>query len=109
MSAAGDGGGETRTTMRRLQHDLRTPLGQILGYGEMLQEELQDRALTELLPDLERICAAATTVLGLVDGIFRPEDVGESPAPTSSNAVRRDESPSGDRTGHLLIVDDESS
>ena len=51
MSAAGDGGGETRTTMRRLQHDLRTPLGQILGYGEMLQEELHDRALTELLPD----------------------------------------------------------
>ena len=109
MSAAGDGGSETRTTMRRLQHDLRTPLGQILGYGEMLQEELHDRSLTELLPDLERICAAATTVLGLVDGIFRPEDVGESPATSSTGAVQRDEPPSGNRTGRLLLVDDESS
>jgi adenylate cyclase len=95
--------------MRKLQHDLRTPLGQILGYGEMLQEELQDRALTELLPDLQRICAAATTVLGLVDGIFRPEGVGESATTSSTNAVQRDAPHSGNRTGRLLIVDDESS
>ena len=42
-------------TMRRLQHEVRTPIGQIIGYAELLEEELEERGDTELAPDLARI------------------------------------------------------
>jgi len=92
----GDGktSSEARTTLRKLQHDLRTPLGQILGYSEMLEEELSERELTQLLPDLRHIRSAATTLLGLVDGVFRSEEGGDTtstPAPSdcSSSTTNR--------------------
>ncbi len=107
MSDGSEGWRETRTTMRRLQHDLRTPLGQILGYSEMLHEELRDRALAELLPDLERIGSAATTLLGLVDGIFRSEEVHEPASALETPATGSEEPTSTDRSGRLLVVDDE--
>jgi hypothetical protein len=51
--------GEARTTMRHLLHEMRTPLGQIMGYSEMLQEEAQDRGQEDLVPDLKKIESAA--------------------------------------------------
>jgi len=57
--------GEARTTMRTLRHEMRTPLGQIIGYSELLEEELQERGQADLLPDLERIRRAARTLLDL--------------------------------------------
>jgi adenylate cyclase len=107
MGGDGTTGSEARTTLRKLQHDLRTPLGQILGYSEMLEEELSDRDLTELLPDLEHIRSAATTLLGLVDGVFRAEEVRDAPSAGESIGVADEPSPVGGRSGRLLLVDDE--
>jgi len=47
-------------------------------------------------------------VLGLVDGIFRPEGVRESSPASSPLAVQHDAPPPDEHTGRLLIVDDES-
>ena len=66
---------EARTTMRKLRHDMRTPLGQIIGYTEMLEEELRERDQADLLPDLANVRRAAHTLLELVDGVFGEERV----------------------------------
>ena len=68
MVEDGRAGSEGRTMLRKLQHDLRTRIGQVLGYGEMLEEELVDRHLVDLLPDLGHIRSAAATMLDMVDG-----------------------------------------
>ncbi len=110
MTASSDAEREAQTTMRKLQHDLRTPIGQILGYGEMLQEELDDRELVELLPDLEHIRSAATTLLDLVDGIFRPGEARRGPAQLSGvlGASGSNHEPvSAGGSGRVLVVDDE--
>ncbi len=63
---------EAASTLRRLRHDMRTSLGQILGYSEMLQEEAEDRELTDMIADLGKIHGSATKLLELVDEIFQP-------------------------------------
>jgi class 3 adenylate cyclase/ActR/RegA family two-component response regulator len=65
----------------KLRHDLRTPLNQIIGYTEMLQEV----AGADLQPDLDKVRAAA---LNLVSGIDRAMKVvadamsGDTPEPS---------------------------
>jgi class 3 adenylate cyclase len=44
---------------RRLRHDLRTPLNQIIGYAELLVEEAAERGHLELAGDLGKIVGAA--------------------------------------------------
>ena len=49
-----------------MSHEVRTPLNAIVGYSEMLAEELTARGLDELLPDLDKIRRAAGHQLALV-------------------------------------------
>ena len=75
-------------TMRRFQHEVRTPLGQIIGYSELLEEELEDRGQEDLAPDLQRIRNAAKRLLDLVDGKLRSEQpVGAPVLPDLQSAV----------------------
>jgi adenylate cyclase len=55
-------------TMRRLQHEVRTPISQIIGYAELLEEELEERGAADLSPDLQKIREAANRLLDLADG-----------------------------------------
>ena len=59
---------EAEATMRMLQHEVRTPLGHIIGYSEMLEEEMLERNIEDLGEDLAKIRKAATRLLDLVDG-----------------------------------------
>jgi adenylate cyclase len=83
-------------TMRRFQHEVRTPLGQIIGYSELLEDELEERGQEDLVPDLHRIRAAAKRLLDLVDGKLQssetPVGAPELPAPKTEPATE----PSGD-------------
>jgi signal transduction histidine kinase/DNA-binding response OmpR family regulator len=54
----------------RVSHELRNPLAIILGYNEALQEEVTDRNLDELLPDLQKIHASGSHLLGVVNDIL---------------------------------------
>jgi class 3 adenylate cyclase len=102
---------QTRTIMRKLQHELRTPLGQILGYGEMLEEELRDRGLIELVHDIERIRVAANSLLGVVEGVFfqgEPLDARLEPS-TPGHVDATTQWGPGDLPGRILVVDDEAS
>ncbi len=74
-------------TMRRFQHEVRTPLGQIIGYSELLEEELEDRDQQDLAPDLQKIRNAAQRLLDLVDGKLRTErDAGAPELPSEQAA-----------------------
>jgi CheY-like chemotaxis protein len=64
---------ETQSTFRNrladVRHDLRTPVGHIIGYSEMLKEDLEDLA-PELLPDIQRINAAGNRLAELIDDLL---------------------------------------
>jgi signal transduction histidine kinase len=56
--------------LANMSHELRTPLNAIIGYGEMLIDELRDRGCEELIPDLEKICAAGNHQLTMINDIL---------------------------------------
>jgi adenylate cyclase len=56
-----------RATLGHVRHELRTPINGIIGYAEMLLEDVEEEAFTQ---DLERILAGGRTLLGLVDQVL---------------------------------------
>jgi PAS domain S-box-containing protein len=54
-----------------MSHELRTPLSAIIGYSEMLQEEMAEGALPdELTPDMRKIESNARHLLGLINDVL---------------------------------------
>lgn len=51
-------------------HELRTPLNAVIGYSELLQEEVSDLGLTQLVPDIQRIYRAGQYLLSLINDIL---------------------------------------
>ncbi len=93
-------------TMRRLQHEVRTPIGQIIGYSELVEEELSDRGDEELAPDLRRIREAAQRLLDLVDGRLQ-EDAGAPPLPEPEpgDEAPAPAAPTDERASRVLVID----
>jgi len=58
------------TFLANMSHELRTPLNAILLYSELLEEDVRDRGLGELAPDLGKIQAAGRHLLSLIDDIL---------------------------------------
>jgi adenylate cyclase len=106
------GSQEPRNTMRRLRHAVRTPIGQIVGYCELLQEEVAAAGHDDWLSDLERIRQAGLGLLALMDEILGGEPV---PPKTARDLPSRGESSAAARAGlgprgaRLLVVDDEEA
>ena len=57
------------TSGANLHHKLRTPLNAMIGYCEMLLEDAADRGPENLIPDLQKIHAAAQRFLALVNDL----------------------------------------
>ncbi|HAI69766.1 MAG TPA: hybrid sensor histidine kinase/response regulator [Gammaproteobacteria bacterium] len=53
-----------------MSHELRTPMNTIVGYTEMLEEEIKECERASLLQDVKNVHAAAKHLLGLIDGIL---------------------------------------
>jgi adenylate cyclase len=68
---------DAQATMRMLQHEVRTPLGHIIGYSEMLEEDVLDLEQPQLIADLHKIQRAARRLLDLVDGKLRTDPTDE--------------------------------
>ena len=122
MSERDEARRKAQETMRRLQHEVRTPISQIMGYAELLEEELEDRGEADLVPDLAKIRNAAQRLLDLADGRLRTEqDPGAPPLPeedaASADADAATESTAGDagsgeagvRPPRILVVDDDAN
>ena len=58
------------TFVANMSHELRTPLSAIIGYSEMLQEELADSGSTEFVADMGKIESNARHLLGLINDIL---------------------------------------
>lgn len=56
--------------LANMSHELRTPMNTIVGYTEMLEEEIKDCERSSLLQDVKNVHAAAKHLLGLIDGIL---------------------------------------
>jgi len=57
--------------LANMSHELRTPLNAVIGYSEILQEEADDLGVGEALkPDLERISAAGSHLLSLINDVL---------------------------------------
>ncbi|WP_237478765.1 hybrid sensor histidine kinase/response regulator [Lichenibacterium dinghuense] len=53
-----------------MSHELRTPLSAVIGYSEMLAEEIEDIGETELLGDVGKIESSARHLLGLINDVL---------------------------------------
>jgi len=79
-----------RAFLANLRHELRTPLNAVIGYSEMLLEDVEDGGPEELSSDLEKINLAGVELLGLVNHALDPSRVEavESEADLESLGVR---------------------
>ncbi len=68
--------------LAELRHDLRTPIGLVLGYGEMVQEELTEAGRLDLAADVEKIRAAGQRLLEMVSERLSVEALGAPPSLT---------------------------
>jgi signal transduction histidine kinase len=53
-----------------MSHELRTPLNAVIGYGEILEEDLKEAALGQSVEDVRRVQAAGRHLLALIDEIL---------------------------------------
>ena len=56
--------------LANMSHELRTPLNAVIGYSELLQEEVEDAGLRTFLPELHKIHAAGRNLLSLVNNVL---------------------------------------
>ncbi len=56
--------------LSNMSHELRTPLNAVIGYSEMLSEELEEKGVTEFVPDLNKINTAGKHLLTLINDIL---------------------------------------
>lgn len=56
--------------LANMSHELRTPMNAILGYSDILEEELIDANLTSLIPDINKIQISGKHLLNLISDIL---------------------------------------
>jgi DNA-binding response OmpR family regulator len=98
---------------RSLRHDLKTPLNQIIGYSEMLQEDAEELGQTGFVADLKKIETAGRTLLGMIDAldfVGGRVQASKGAAPTLSDR-RTIVVPRFAQSfkGRLLVVDDDAA
>ncbi len=105
-----------------LHHEVRTPLNQIIGYSEMLQEVASDLGHHAAIPDFQKIHHAARQLLDLVFTKFLAATVAATPpAEGATIFLRRDATAERGvgisaveillpvEPGAVLVVDDNST
>lgn len=106
------------TLPSELLHDLRTPLNQIIGYSELLVEQLEEEGHEQFVPYLQKVRAAGHQLLALINENFLSVrnaaalEEAEAAAPAGGAEAemepewRHPESPAGQGWGSVLVVDD---
>jgi PAS domain S-box-containing protein len=56
--------------LANMSHELRTPLNAIIGYSEMLADDAEDSAASELVPDLRKIESSGRHLLQLIGNML---------------------------------------
>ncbi len=56
--------------LSNMSHELRTPLNAVIGYSEMVAEDLLEKGLSELIPDITKINTSGKHLLSLINEIL---------------------------------------
>jgi signal transduction histidine kinase len=56
--------------LAQMSHELRTPLNVIIGYAELLEEEMEDDKITAFVPDVQKIHSSARHLLALINDVL---------------------------------------
>ncbi len=56
--------------LANMSHELRTPMNAIIGYSEMLVEEMEEEDVTDYIDDLKKINSAGKHLLSLINDIL---------------------------------------
>lgn len=56
--------------LANMSHELRTPLNAVIGYSEILKEDVEERGQPDLAPDLDRINTAGRHLLQLINEVL---------------------------------------
>ena len=56
--------------LANMSHELRTPLNSIIGYSELVMEDMENEENAETLQDLQRIHQSGTHLLGLINEVL---------------------------------------
>ena len=56
--------------LANMSHELRTPLSAVIGYSEMIEEEMEDAGQTALITDVGKIKANARHLLSLINDVL---------------------------------------
>ncbi len=56
--------------LANMSHELRTPLNAIIGYSEMLEEDAEDVAQEQFIPDIRKIRDSGKHLLGLINDVL---------------------------------------
>jgi CheY-like chemotaxis protein len=59
-----------KALLANIRHDLKTPVGHILGYSEMLAEDLENDPWDEFKQDLEKIHSSGNKLLTLIEDLL---------------------------------------
>lgn len=110
---------DTEAYRTKLRHDLRTPINAVKGYGEMILEDARDSGHDALVPDLEKLLAAADGMLERIDALVAfsghdsrevaRQDLGD--ASKVLDALRSAQPAAAHQAiaGHILVIDDNAS
>ncbi|OTE97037.1 hypothetical protein BCS42_15080, partial [Crenothrix sp. D3] len=90
------------------RHDLLTPVNQIIGYSEMLAEDVNKTGETQYLTDLKKITLAGKNLAEIINQLFTNEvknNLNENIIPIPTEIIYTENS-DNNLTGKILIVDD---
>jgi PAS domain S-box-containing protein len=78
-----------------MSHELRTPLSAVIGYSEMLEEEVEELGQVQLLGDLKKINANARHLLSLISDVLDISKIEANRMTVFAETVAVDELVSG--------------
>lgn len=81
--------------LRKAAHDLRSPLNAVIGYGDLLREDLEDKGLDDLAADAFKIRRVGKRLLKTIDALVEPlvDDGTETDADALSGHLATPEAP----------------
>jgi len=56
--------------LANMSHELRTPLNAVIGYSELLQDEMEEQGHAEYIPDMRKIQSAGKHLLALINDVL---------------------------------------
>lgn len=93
----------------KIRHDLLTPVNQIIGYSEMLAEDVERDEQTQYLGDLKKITQAGRNLTEQINELFKPSEEKNQPIEKTNpvpTKIVSNQKVFDNEVGRVLIVDD---